>query len=324
MKKLLQPPVMCLVLLFLSLVSLVIGVSSISIFDFGQLSPKQWHIIWSSRIPRTVSIVIAGASLSVSGLLMQQLSHNKFVSPSTTGIMDFAKLGVVMTILLFGESSLFVQLGMASGFAILGTLLFIGLLRYLPLKDDIFIPLVGLMLGQVISALTQFLGNHFQILQSLNSWLQGNFAMVTSHRYELLFLTIPCLILVYLYAYQFTLVGMGEDFSKNLGLNYQKMVNLGLILISVMTALVVIVVGSLPFLGLIIPNIVTKIKGDHLKGSLVMTSLLGAILVMFCDILGRLILFPYEVSIGLSMGIVGSFAFLFLLLREKGGFGHGN
>lgn len=317
MKKVLTVPVLGAAAVFLSLVSIFIGVKSLSLFELGSLDDSQLNILLSSRIPRTVSILIAGSSLAVCGLIMQQLTQNKFVSPTTAGTMDWAKLGVVVTIILFSKSSLLLQLIISSVFVIFGSLFFIYLLKVIKFKDDVFIPLVGLMLGKVVSAISTFLGVQFQILQSVNSWLEGHFSIMTSHRYEILFLVLPCMVLIYLYAHQFTIAGLGEDFSKNLGLNYQFIINLGLVIVSVMTAIIVTVVGSLPFLGLIVPNSISAIKGYNMKNNLILTSFLGAVIVLICDIFGRLIIFPYEVSIGLTMGIIGSIFFLYFLIKGR-------
>ncbi|WP_057490139.1 ABC transporter permease [Streptococcus orisasini] len=317
MKKVLSVPVLGTAAVFLSLVSIFIGVKSLSVFDLGSLDDSQFNILLSSRIPRTISLLIAGSSLAVCGLTMQQLTQNRFVSPTTAGTMDWAKLGVVISIIFFSKSSLLLQLTVSSVFVIFGSLFFVYLLRVIRFKDEIFIPLVGLMLGQVVSAISTFLGVQFQILQSVNSWLEGNFSIITSHRYEILFLVLPCLLVTYLYAHQFTIAGLGEDFSKNLGLNYQAVINLGLIIVSIMTAVIVTIIGRLPFLGLIVPNMISNIKGDNMKKSLTLTSLLGAVIVLSCDILGRLLIFPHEISIGLTMGIVGSSFFLYFLLKGR-------
>ncbi|MGT2750028.1 ABC transporter permease [Streptococcus orisasini] len=317
MKKVLSVPVLGTAAVFLSLVSIFIGVKSLSVFDLGSLDDSQFNILLSSRIPRTISLLIAGSSLAVCGLTMQQLTQNRFVSPTTAGTIDWAKLGVVISIIFFSKSSLLLQLTVSSVFVIFGSLFFVYLLRVIRFKDEIFIPLVGLMLGQVVSAISTFLGLQFQILQSVNSWLEGNFSIMTSHRYEILFLVLPCLLVTYLYAHQFTIAGLGEDFSKNLGLNYQAVINLGLIIVSIMTAIIITIIGRLPFLGLIVPNMISNIKGDNMKKSLTLTSLLGAVIVLSCDILGRLLIFPHEISIGLTMGVVGSSFFLYFLLKGR-------
>src|SRR5690625_6717231 len=94
-----------------------------------------------------------------------------------------------------------------------------------------------------------------------------------------MFVSIPLLIIAYLYANKFTIVGMGEDFAKNLGLNYQQVVNVGLIIVALVTASVVLSFGVFPFLCLIIPNIVTIYQGDHLKNNLLHTALLFTVFI---------------------------------------------
>jgi len=80
---------------------------------------------------------------------------------------------------------------------------------------------------------------------------------------------------------------------------------------------VILTIGTIPFLGLIIPNIVSIFNGDNLKKNLSHTALLGAVFVLFCDILGRIVIFPYEIPIGLTVGVLGSGIFLYLLMRRK-------
>lgn len=106
MKKLLTTPVMGCTLVILSLTSLFVGVKSIPLEQITHLDQSQVDIFLTSRLPRTISILISGASLSVCGLLMQQLTQNKFVSPTTSGTMDWAKLGVVVTLIFFKNTSI--------------------------------------------------------------------------------------------------------------------------------------------------------------------------------------------------------------------------
>jgi iron complex transport system permease protein len=141
--------------------------------------------------------------------------------------------------------------------------------------------------------------------------------MIMQGRYELLYLSIPLVVAAYLYANRFTVAGMGEEFSVNLGLNYKRVVNIGLVIVALVSAIVMLTVGNIPFLGLIIPNIVTIYQGDNLKKNLSHTALLGAVFVLACDILGRIIIYPFEISIGLTVGVIGSGIFLYLLLRRK-------
>ena len=300
-----------------SLLSLFVGVSNITPMDLLDFKSEETEIFLISRLPRLVAIILAGAGMSIAGLIMQQLSRNKFVSPTTAGTLDATRLGILVSMLFFANASTMEKMIVAFAFALAGTLLFMQILDRIKFKDAIFIPLVGLMFGSILSSLTTFFAYRADVIQNMSSWLQGDFSMIMKGRFELLYISIPVLILAYLYANRFTVAGMGEDFSKNLGLAYRRVVNIGLILVALVTTTVVLTVGMIPFLGLIIPNIVSIFHGDHLRKTLPHTALLGAIFLLVCDILGRVLIYPYEISISLMVGVIGSGIFLYLLFRRK-------
>ena len=300
----------------LSVLSLFVGVQDLSAMDLFHLTKEESHTLFFSRFPRLLSILMAGMSLSICGLIMQQITRNKFVSPTTAGTMDWARLGVLISLLVFASASPLLKMSIAFIFSLAGNLLFMRILDRIKFNDTIYIPLVGLMLGSIVSSLATFIAYKYDLIQNLSSWLQGDFSLVVKGRYELLYLSIPLLIIAYLYADKFTVAGMGESFSINLGVKYKQIVNIGLVIVSLITSITILTVGMLPFLGLIIPNIVSIYRGDHLRKSLPHTALLGAVFVLACDILGRVIIFPYEISIGLMVGVIGSAIFLFMLIRR--------
>lgn len=304
-------------LIVFSIVSIFVGVKDISPLDLFDLNDDKAQILVISRLPRLISIIIAGMSMSICGLIMQQLSRNKFVSPTTAGTMDSARLGILVSLMIFTTASPLQKMIVAFIFALLGTFVFMKILERIKFKDTIFIPLVGLMFGNIISSLSTFFAYKYDLIQNISSWLQGDFSMIIKGRYELMYISIPLLIIAYLFANKFTVAGMGEDFSKNLGLNYKRIVNIGLIIVALITASVILTVGTIPFLGLIIPNIVSIYQGDHLKNSLFHTAMLGAVFLLFCDILGRIIIYPYEISISLTVGVIGSGIFVYLLMRRR-------
>lgn len=304
-------------LISLSFLSLFVGVSNITLKDLLDFKSEETEIFLISRIPRLVAIILAGAGMSIAGLIMQQLSRNKFVSPTTAGTLDATRLGILVSMLLFANASTMQKMLVAFIFALAGTLLFMQILGRIKFKDAIFIPLVGLMFGNILSSVTTFFAYRANVIQNMAAWLQGDFSMIMKGRYELLYISIPVIIVAYLYANRFTVAGMGEDFSKNLGVAYKRIVNFGLVLVALITTTVVLTVGMIPFLGLIIPNIVSIFKGDHLQKTLPHTAMLGAIFLLVCDILGRVIIYPYEISISLMVGVIGSGIFLLLLFRGK-------
>nr|WP_192922084.1 ABC transporter permease [Brucella melitensis] len=302
----------------MAVISLFIGVSDVSLHTlFGKASTdRATEVLLISRIPRTLAIILAGMSMAVAGMIMQMLTRNRFVEPSTAGTVESASLGILLVILFAPETPVFGKMLVASVSALAGTALFLRILRSIPLRSVLVVPLVGIMLGGVINAITTFIAYRFDLLQSLNSWTTGDFSGVLRGRYELLWIAFALTVVAYVAADRFTVAGLGEDFTTNLGLNYRRVVTLGLVVVSMVSASVVVTVGMIPFLGLIVPNVVSMFIGDNMRRAVPWVALLGAGLVLACDIVGRLIRFPYEIPIGTMMGVVGSAIFLYLLLRR--------
>ncbi|EJE7236193.1 TPA: ABC transporter permease [Clostridium botulinum] len=307
-----------LALIILSICSIFIGVKDISFVDIFNSDDVKLKVLLISRIPRLISIIVVGGSMSIAGLIMQQISRNKFVSPDTASTVDSAKLGILVALMIFPSATLTEKMIVSFIFSLLGTFLFMKILKKIKVKNSIFIPLVGIMLGNIIDSITTFFAYKYNLIQSIASWLQGDFSLIIKGNYELIYLSLPIVVIAFIYANKFTVAGMGEDFSKNLGVNYNRIINIGLVIVALISSLVVITVGKIPFLGLIVPNIVTLYKGDNLKNSLYSTALLGAVFLLGCDILGRLVIYPYEISIGLVVGVIGSTVFLYLLFRRNG------
>ena len=314
---LLRLDVLAILLIILGLISLFIGVIHIPVAQLLKLSKDEIDVLILARMPRTVSIIITGMSLSICGLVMQQLTQNKFVSPTTAGTMDCAKFGILISIIFFAGSSFLTQVFIASFFALLGSLIFLQILNKIRVKDVIFVPLIGLMFGGIISSVSTFFAYQLNLIQNMQSWLQGNFSNLLQGRYEAVYISMPLLVLVYFYANKITIVGMGKDMALNLGISYKFIMNLGLIIVAVISSVVILTVGVIPFLGLIIPNIVSIYKGDNLKDNIATITLLGAVFLLLCDIFSRLIIAPFEVPISLTVGIVGSFIFAFILLKRR-------
>ncbi|MDT2596434.1 iron chelate uptake ABC transporter family permease subunit [Enterococcus dongliensis] len=306
-------------LFLLSALSLFIGVKDLMLQALLQGDAQQWLILLTTRLPRTISLILAGATMSICGLIMQHLTQNKFVSPTTAGTMDSARLGILLVMLFLPNASTTVRTFSAFVFAFLGTMVFLGLSRLLPTKDPIFLPLLGVMFGNIVGSVATFFAYQFQLIQNMSSWLQGNFSLVTKGSYELLYLTIPLFFIIYFFAYFFTIVGLGEDVAISLGIHYQLTQLAGIGLVAAASGLVLIMVGSVPFLGVIVPNIVSLIYGDHVKQNLWITALSGSLFLMTCDILSRVVIAPYEVPVSLTVGILGSLIFIYLLVRRKQG-----
>ncbi|EAL9306377.1 ABC transporter permease [Campylobacter coli] len=309
--------ILLILLVVFGIISLFIGVIRINLDDIFSLSTTQLEIILLTRIPRLIAILLTGMSLSICGLIMQQLTQNKFVSPTTAGTMDCAKFGILISLIFFTGASFFTQTIIASVFALLGSFIFIQILRKIKLKDVIFVPLIGLIFGGIINAITTFFAYALNYIQNIQGWLQGSMANVMQGNYELLYISLPLFILAYFLAHKITIAGMGEDLALNLGVSYNTILFLGLIIVSIITSVVIVSIGVIPFLGLIIPNLVAIYRGDNLKKNLIYIALCGALFLLICDIISRLVIFPFEMPLSITTGVLGSLIFIFLLLKRK-------
>lgn len=276
--------------------------------------PQAWELLIVSRLPRLLAILLAGAGLSIAGLVMQQISQNKFAAPSTSGTIECAMLGYMLSLLIFGNAE---ALWLIFLTAILGTLMFIKLIQSIQFKNAIFVPLIGIIFGNIVESLVTFIAYKYDALQNLSGWSQANFSNILQGDYELLFIAIPCGFFTYLYANQISAVGIGKSFATNIGLKYNQIVFIGIVLVSVMSASVVMIAGQLPFLGLIVPNIISYFNGDNLKKNLPKTAVLGASVVLICDLISRTVMPPYELPISLFISIIGGFVFVALLLKRE-------
>lgn len=303
----------------LAATSLFVGVSDVSLATLmsGGEEGRAMQVLLISRVPRTLAIILSGSAMAIAGLVMQMVVRNRFVEPSTAGTTESASLGFLVATIFVPGWPLMGKMLIATAFALAGTALFLRILRAVPLRDVMLVPLVGIMLGGIIGAVTSFFAYRFDLLASLLAWNMGDFSGILRGRYELLWIGLGCGVMAYIAAHRFTVAGMGKDFTTNLGLNYQRVMVLGLIIVSVTSATVLVTAGSIPFLGLIIPNLVSLMIGDNMRRTVPWVAVMGAGFVLACDILGRLIRYPYEIPISVVVGVIGSGVFLYLLLRTR-------
>lgn len=297
--------------------SLFVGVADVTPWGLLHADPAEVRVFLASRVPRLLAILLAGTAISVAGLVMMNITRNRFVSPSTAGTAESASLGVLVATIFAGAEAVIVKMGVAVLFALAGTFCFLWLLRRMTFSDMLLVPLVGIMFGGVVNAVTTFFAYRADLLQTLATWTSGDFSGVLRGRYELLWLAGAVTVVGYLYADRFTVAGMGRGFAVNLGVAYDRVITTGLILVAVITAVVVVTVGDSPFLGLIVPNLVTLALGDNLRRVLPVTALAGAFFVLICDVIGRIIRFPYEIPVSTVVGVVGAGVFLALVFRNR-------
>lgn len=295
----------------LVVLSLFVGVYDIGGDEFGA------EMFWISRVPRTAALVLAGSAMAVSGLVMQLLTQNRFVEPTTTGTTEWAALGLLVTVIIAPQASLPVKMVVASVAAFFGTMIFVAILRRIQLRSSLVVPLIGIMLGAVVGAFTTYLAVTANSLQMLGTWFMGSFTSVVRGRYEVLWVVLIILVLVYLFADRLMAAGLGKEIATTIGVNYERMMLLGTALVAVATGVTTVVVGFLPFLGLIVPNLVSMWRGDNLRKNLPWVCLGGVAIIVACDILGRVVRMPFEVPVSMILGVFGAAVFVALLLRQR-------
>lgn len=267
------------------------------------------------RVPRTIALVLAGAAMAMSGLVMQLLTQNRFVEPTTTGTTEWAGLGLLFAMILVPTASVLERMAFAVVFSFIGTMVFFLFLRRVSLRSSLIVPIVGIMLGAVVSSVSSFLALKTDTLQTLGTWFQGSFTSVYKGQYEVLWIVIAVVVAVFFFADRLTIAGLGEELATNVGVNYQRMMLLGTALIAIATGVVTVVVGNLPFVGLIVPNLVSMWRGDDLRSNLPWVCALGIGLVAACDLLARIIIAPFEIPVSVILGIVGAVVFVALIVR---------
>lgn len=304
-------------MLVLMVLSISVGVAD---WSWNQLfstdNEEAIQLLFFSRLPRTLAIVLTGATLAVAGMILQILLRNRFIEPSMVGATQSAVLGLLFMVLFFPAASLAAKMSVAAVFALLGMMVFILLLRHLPKTQLMLVPVVGIIYGGIIEAFSTFIAFETDTMQLLVVWTSGDFSGVLLGRYELLWLTAALAAIAYFMADQLTIAGLGKNMAINLGINYVYVQWLGLVLVSMITALIVVTVGNIPFIGLVVPNIVSRLAGDRLRKNLLTVALMGANMVLACDILSRLINFPYEIPVATLFGIFGTILFLYLLFWQ--------
>ena len=293
-------------------------VGSLLIGEYDVVNAQDGIDLFSiTRVPRTIALVLAGAAMAMCGLVMQMLTQNRFVSPTTTGTTEWAGLGLLFVMIVFPGATVMGRMVGAVVFSFVGAMVFFFFLQRVSLRSSLIVPIVGIMLGAVVSAVSTFVALQTDMLQQLGVWFAGSFTSVYKGQYEVLWVVLLVVVGVFLLADRLTLAGLGEDFATSVGMNYRRIVLVGTVMVAIAVGVVTVVVGNLPFLGLIVPNIVSMIRGDDLRSNLPWVCLVGIATVAACDLLARTLISPFEIPVSVVLGIVGAIVFVVLIVRNR-------
>lgn len=313
------------VLVIVFIASLCLGSVRINIPDVfknlfnSSAEGKAAIIIRSIRLPRVIAGMLAGIALSTSGVMLQGVMNNALAGPSTIGVNSGAGFAVMLAYLLFPKliwtGPLFAFLG-----ALITTFL-IFLLAYWGDKSRMTIILAGITVSSFLTAginLIKTIDN--DIIINLNSFMMGSLSGISFSA-----ITLPAIgivvafVIALILARTLNVINLGDDIARSLGVNVNLLRFILLGISSILAGCVVSYAGLLSFVGLIVPHICRRLFGNDARILIPSSALLGASLVMLCDLIGRVVFSPYELPAGILMSLIGGPFFLYLLLRKKGG-----
>lgn len=305
-----------------SVVSLMYGAADISLSKIwhtlwsSQLVTTEDMVIWNIRFPRNITAALVGANLAVAGAILQAVMKNPLADPQIVGVSSGAGLAAITIFILFPSLEYLVPM-----VAFVGALAAALLVYALAWKNGVRptrIILAGVavaaFLGAGISALLVFYSDR---VQGALLWMAGGFsARSWPHVFMILPYTIGGLLLAFLGAKRLTILSLGDETAKGLGLPVEQTRFTMTAVAALLAASAVSVAGLVGFVGLVIPHVARMIIGNDYTYLLPGSAFLGAAVLVACDTLGRVVFIPIEIPVGIIMAFLGAPFFLYLLRRD--------
>ena len=332
-KKVFKILIALFILLFVSYISIFKGIADINLkrvlvtifknLSFNNtepLSPREIVVFLDLRLARVVLVSVAGFLLAICGTVMQAITENKMSSPFTTGISSAASMGAALSILFFTGKYVYfdlITIFFAFSFGIICSFLVYGISNVKGMNKSTLI-LTGIAFNYLFSsgnAALQFIANE-DVLSSIVNWTFGNLSGVSWNKILILFIFFPYF---FINRYSYNLLLTGEDSATSLGVNVKKFRFISGIIITLITSAVVSFIGIIAFVGIIAPHISRMLIGDDHKYSIILSGIIGAFLVVFSDYIGRNLLSPIIIPIGIVISFVGIPIFIYLIINSKRG-----
>lgn len=325
-------------LIFIALFSISLGAASPGIgeaitvisskifpfFDLDPGSPLAQSIIWNIRLPRLVLAIIAGAGLAAAGATMQGILRNPLVSSYVLGISSAAGFGAALAI-VFGVSvvSLFggyIVIGNAFVFCLLAMIMVYFIARVRGMSSETVI-LAGVAVGFLFSALLsliQYISPNSDAIQAIVFWLMGG---LYNASWGNIIICLPIvavtMVLMMFQSWNINIMSMGEDVAVSLGVNSKRVLATNMILETVATASIIAFTGIIGFVDLIAPHIARMLIGNDHRYLIPCSILIGSLMLLGADTVGRLILMPTELPVGIVTSLLGVPFFIYLLISKR-------
>ena len=322
-------------LAIVAVASLTVGASGTSLLDSlfkmvtgHEVSLRDRVVLLDIRLPRTLLGILIGAALAVSGAVMQALFRNALADPGLVGVSAGAGLGAITAIVIGGFLPATV-LGFSDYFLVPVAAFFGGWATTILLyrvatrqgRTSVAVMLLaGIALGALTGALSGILVYHAddQQLRDLTFWGLGSLAGATWLKLAIAApLILASLVVAPFLARTLNALALGEPAAMHLGIPIQKMKRIAILTVAASVGAAVAASGGIGFVGIVIPHLLRLIMGPDHRFLLVNSALLGAALLLFADIVSRVIIAPAELPIGIIMAVIGGPFFLYILLRNR-------
>ena len=271
------------------------------------------RILYNIRLPRIVTGLLAGMNLALSGAILQGILRNPLADPGVIGITSGAGLAAMVIMILFPTLILLVPIGAFAGASAAAFLVY-GL-SWQGGLNPLRLVLAGVAVAAFFGAFNTVLAVFFpERIQGTVTWMAGGFV---GRSWDDVMLILPYTVLgvgaATFAAQPLTLLGLGDDMAKTLGLRVERTRLLLLVLAALLAASAVSVAGMLAFVGLIVPHVTRLIVGGDYEDVLPNAALTGGVLIVFADTIARVIISPAEIPVGVFMSFIGAPFFLYLL-----------
>ncbi|SOC00444.1 FecCD family ABC transporter permease [Brochothrix thermosphacta] len=314
-----------LLIVLLVLLSVALGAASIELSTTWQAFTQfdsdntQHQIIRSLRLPRTLADIIVGSSLAVTGAMMQATTRNPMADSGLMGISSGAAFAVALSMALFpGQSHIQLIIFACIGAAVSTTITYgLAMMGKRPMSPQRLI-LSGIAVSMLFSALSSLISLQFHLGQSMTYWFSGGSASVNWDDLQIIapffFITIIISISI---GRGLTLINLGDEIAAGLGAKVSIIKLVTVILVFVLSALSVMLVGPISFVGLIVPHVVRFFVGIDYRAVIPASIVYGAVFLLLADLVGRLINRPNETPLGIIFAMIGVPFFLFLSNRTR-------
>lgn len=326
-KKTLKPahllPLLLPLLLFAMTASLCLGSSGLTLSELwtglSQPGSSAYRILMYARLPRMLGGLLAGASLAVSGALLQNVLNNSLAGPNIIGVNAGAGLGAL---LVMAVSPAAVRVMPVAAFAgALLTALFIYAVASLTGASRTTLILAGVAISSVLNAAASCIKTFFpELAIAYTSFSIGSLANVSLAQIGWAAMyAIPALLAALLLSHDMNILALGEETAASLGLRVPLYRFILIVLAAVLAGAAVSLGGLIGFVGLLVPHVARMLFGGDNRLVVPASALLGAIALLICDLLGRLLFAPFELHVGIVLSVLGGIYFIHLILTRKGG-----